>query len=192
MYLNSGSEIYYSRKFPKNGREIELFGEAYFEVAADPSNPFLIRVTGALVKAVGTSFNVDQGDAEGDVKVFVESGKVELGRPGAGTGNIIIEPGYLGILEGANLTSVRKTDRNEVAWMTHDMKFEDTRLTEVLEVLSDVYKTELILSGDGLDTLRIFGEFSNDPLDLVLEVITTTNNLVAVKEKNRIILSGKK
>lgn len=188
--LSSGSKIVYSRNYPDKGREIDLKGEAYFKVAADPSNPFIINVNGAVVKAVGTSFNVDEGDGERNVRVFVESGKVALSSAATGAGEVMLEPGYLGIMEGASVTAIRKNDRNEVAWMTRDMQFEDTRLSEVVQILEDVYRKEIVLSGDGLDTLRIFGEFTNDPLEHVLEVIITTNNLTAEEEDGRIILSG--
>jgi len=189
VYLNSGSEISYSGKYPEKGRRINLEGEAFFEVAADASNPFIIEVNGAMVKAVGTSFNVSQGEKKQNVKVFVKTGKVELSNLKKSQDEIILTPGYLGIMDGTSVESLKTDDSNEIAWMTHNMKFEDTEMSEVLIVLEDVYKVNIELQEPWLDTIRIFGEFLNDPLDEVLEVISTTNNLTVIKEDERIILT---
>jgi transmembrane sensor len=64
--------------FDEHQRMVELTrGEGLFEVAKDPVRPFIVRVGGVLVRAVGTVFAVRAVDQ--DVDVMVTEGVVEVG-----------------------------------------------------------------------------------------------------------------
>lgn len=190
IYLNSGTRFSYPKKFREGTRTVSLTGEAYFEVAADADHPFVIETGGALVKAVGTSFNVNASDrVESQVEVFVESGRVELIESGDTTNHVMLEPGYAGTLVHGNLKSGISEDRNCIAWKTKQMDFHNTPLSEVINILRDVYKVEIIIPEPGIDTTRIIGNYNNDPLDLILEIICTQNNLKVEKSDQKIYLS---
>ena len=45
VWLNSDSHIRYPVTFSSNTRQVELEGEAYFEVAKDVKKPFIVRMT---------------------------------------------------------------------------------------------------------------------------------------------------
>lgn len=63
--LNKNSRLSYSDKYGKDSRNVKLEGEAYFEVAKDPSKPFQVEMNGASITVLGTHFNV-KADAESD------------------------------------------------------------------------------------------------------------------------------
>jgi transmembrane sensor len=190
VYLNSGTRFSYPKKFRAGTRTVSLTGEAYFEVAADAEHPFVIETGEALIKAVGTSFNVDaSGDIESQVEVFVESGRVELIEAGDTANRVMIEPGYAGTLVHGNMESGISEDRNCIAWKTKQMDFHNTPLSEVVDILRDVYKVEIIIPEPGIDTTRIIGNYSDDPLELILEIICTQNNLKVEKSDQKIYLS---
>ena len=48
----------YAANFGRNERNVELDGEAYFEVAKNKNIPFYVHTETNKVKVVGTSFNV--------------------------------------------------------------------------------------------------------------------------------------
>ena len=57
--MNSGSSLRYPTVFKKNNRDVELKGEAYFEVEADRERPFYVNTPNGLsVYVYGTKFNV--------------------------------------------------------------------------------------------------------------------------------------
>ena len=57
VYLNAGSVLRYPSEFTGNKREVELMGEAYFEVAKDPSRRFVIATPQqAKIEVLGTKF----------------------------------------------------------------------------------------------------------------------------------------
>lgn len=66
---------------PKERRVKLLQGEAYFDVAKNPDWPFIVEAKGAVVRAVGTAFNVDLRMA--DMEVLVTEGKVLISPPPA-------------------------------------------------------------------------------------------------------------
>ena len=58
VWLNSDSELRFPVTFVGDRRNVEIEGEAYFEVAKDEAKPFHVLANGADIKVLGTSFNV--------------------------------------------------------------------------------------------------------------------------------------
>src|SRR5258705_4020135 len=58
VWLNADSKLRYSQDFMGAYREVQLTGEAYFDVAKDKSRPFIIHTGPIDIRVVGTSFNV--------------------------------------------------------------------------------------------------------------------------------------
>ena len=78
--LNAGSNLKYSGDFGEDNREVELVGEAYFDVAKDPSKVFLVKTTELNIKAYGTAFNVKSYPEEGTIETTLIEGKVGVTR----------------------------------------------------------------------------------------------------------------
>jgi len=76
--LNNGSRIKYPVKFYGSTREVELVGEAFFDVYHDKNKPFIINTTGLDVKVLGTRLNVYSYDDERYQEFTLESGIIEL------------------------------------------------------------------------------------------------------------------
>ena len=75
IQLNTDSHIQVN--YEKNQRSIVLMaGEAHFEVAKDPSRPFVVKAGDGMVRAVGTAFTVRINPEA--LKVIVTEGKVAL------------------------------------------------------------------------------------------------------------------
>jgi len=76
--LNNGSTLRYPVKFTGKSREVELYGEAFFDVEHDRARPFIINTVGLDVKVLGTRLNVYSYPAEKYQEITLESGSVEL------------------------------------------------------------------------------------------------------------------
>ena len=60
VILNSNSTIVYPSHFDEKSRNVQLNGEAYFEVTKNSRQPFMVRTPQkAVVKVYGTQFNVE-------------------------------------------------------------------------------------------------------------------------------------
>jgi transmembrane sensor len=76
VVLNQNSKLEYPESFSGQQRVVKLSGEAYFNVAHNPEQPFLILTEESSVKVLGTSFNLRAYPSETFTEVEVESGKV--------------------------------------------------------------------------------------------------------------------
>ncbi|HJZ40212.1 MAG TPA: FecR domain-containing protein [Bacteroidales bacterium] len=191
VYLNANTRLAYSKKFNQKTREVALEGEAFFEVSPDKNKPFLIRANGASIRVVGTSFNVNAKKGDSQVEVYVSTGIVEIFETGNQRNRIVLNPGFSGTISQQGITSEMISNENQLAWRTGNMDFSDTKLLEVVEILNNVYKAEIVCLEPGLDSTRINGSYryQNDPLDTILNVICTQNHLKVEKSENKIYLS---
>lgn len=79
-WLNNGSRLKYPAKFLSNQREVELTGEAYFDVSHKRGRPFIINTDGLDVKVLGTRLNVYAYPNEATQSFTLEEGSIELFR----------------------------------------------------------------------------------------------------------------
>lgn len=76
VWLNADSKISYN--FDKCSREVELTGEAYFDVARDENCPFIIHTSMIDLKVLGTAFNVRSYADEEVTETSLIHGSVEI------------------------------------------------------------------------------------------------------------------
>lgn len=78
VWLNSGSKLRYPSEFSKNIRQVELEGEAYFEIAHNKASPFVVKSAETHIKVLGTEFNVSNYLEADKTFTTLVSGKVEI------------------------------------------------------------------------------------------------------------------
>lgn len=76
VWLSPSSSISYPETFRDKQRNINIEGEAYFEVVHDKSHPFVIQSGAVKTVVLGTSFDVQAYPKAASVEVTVVSGKV--------------------------------------------------------------------------------------------------------------------
>lgn len=76
--LNSSSRLSYHKDFNKNIREVDLEGEAYFDVAKDAAHPFIVHTSGIDIKVLGTLFNVKSYEGDPTIETTLLRGSVEV------------------------------------------------------------------------------------------------------------------
>ena len=184
--LNSDTKIIYPRKFGRKNREVDIIGEAFFEVKPNKNQPFIIHAGKAQIKVVGTSFNVSAYPGKKLVEVIVETGKVQVMSKMADSiksETLILTSGDKGTLaySGNTLNKTTNNDPNFIAWKTHNLSFKATSLKEVIENLQNVYKVTIRLDDPRLNGLLLTAQFNNYSLDFILKVIETTFK-IEVKE----------
>lgn len=79
VWLNSASSLRYPTVFSGRERNVEITGEAYFEVADNEKQPFKVSVNKrAEVEVLGTSFNVYAYDDDTDIQTTLLEGSVKV------------------------------------------------------------------------------------------------------------------
>ncbi|MCG6189185.1 FecR family protein [Maribellus maritimus] len=78
VWLNSGTSIKYANNFGTHNRDIQLSGEAFFEVAKNKNLPFIVNTGEISVTALGTKFNVKAYKEEKTIETTLLEGSVKL------------------------------------------------------------------------------------------------------------------
>jgi ferric-dicitrate binding protein FerR (iron transport regulator) len=169
VYLNQGAEVSFPSKF-NQGRDVELKGEAFFEVMSDPVNPFTVRSGKVMVSVLGTSFNVKQTDHSSNVEVYVKTGKVRMALEDSGS-YITLQPEEFGQSDAMDLISSRQEDPNYISWKTKDFKFVDAELVDVLQELEDSYHVNIHVDRAELKEMKITTSYREQSIDAILETI---------------------
>ncbi len=175
VWLNENTTLRYEEDFDDSVRAVYLSGEAFFEVARHEDQPFRIVSEGAVVRVLGTSFNVRAVPADTAVVVTVVSGVVSLANQNDQRSSVILKKGEQGVYRVAN-RRVNKSvaiKPNALAWRTRRLTFQNQPLSEVATVLEEVYRRPVVVDTASTN-LRLTAAFDDQPLEEVLEVIVLT------------------
>ena len=173
--LNENSQLKYPKKFKGNSRDVELEGEAFFDIAKNPEKPFVINTKKGRVTVLGTSFNVE-AKPNSDLKVYVATGRVKLESVESKDSlYVILEPGMTGVLSQAGKVFIEgNTASDALFWMDKRLNFDKTPLPQVFEVLEHNYKIEFSSFDSKLDKCLLTARFREDSVRNILSVIEAT------------------
>lgn len=145
VWLNAESSIRFPATFIGKERNVQLTGEAYFEVVKNAAQPFLVEMNnGMTVEVLGTQFNVMAYDDEEMIKTTLVEGKVKIKK--IGTGDIVLAPSQQAKLsKAANTLSVDKNPdvSKAVAWKNGLFDFDDDKLSDIMRQLSRWYDVDM-------------------------------------------------
>lgn len=143
VFLNRNSELRYRSDFGRFSRNVKLEGEAFFEISPGKEKPFTIDAGKAIVKVVGTSFNVLTENEDSEVEVFVKTGKVLLLKK-SGDESLELDPGFIGKTESGNIEKTVNNDPNYLAWNTGKLVYKGVKLGIVFHDLKKFYNMEVV------------------------------------------------
>ena len=78
VWLNSGSTLKYSSRFGISNRNIELSGQAYFDVIKNKKLPFIVSCDKVNIKVLGTKFTAETYPESREINVVLIEGAVDL------------------------------------------------------------------------------------------------------------------
>ena len=189
-WLNRNSRLSYDPIAGKKTRNVNLRGEAFFEIVRDTSKPFIIDAGKAKVKVLGTSFDVISSNSNDEVEVFVKTGKV-LVSDASGKRNMVLEPGYIGTIDSGNSTKTLNEDKNYLSWNTDLLVYDGQKLGVVFSDLKKVHNINVIADDPEILNETIAITFDNLPQDTIIRLICTTFNLNYRKDGQYYHLSKK-
>jgi hypothetical protein len=162
VWLNSVSSIKYPTAFTGKERNVEITGEAYFEVAHNRTQPFHVTAGGQRVEVLGTHFNINAYPEEDAVKTTLLQGSVKLVKSSGTTmESVILKPGQQAQV-AAQIKVIKHADTDQVmAWKNGLFSFEKVSLQEVLRQLSRWYDVEVVYKGN-IEPRKFGGEIGRD------------------------------
>ena len=175
--LNSGSVLRYPEFFSKDKREVELIGEAFFDVTKDPNKRFVVKTSGdERVEVLGTSFNMEAFPGDSILSTTLLEGKVRFV---SDAGSVQMNPGEKLVYN--NKTSKAKLTKTngeaETAWKYGKIIFDNTPFNEVLRMLSKRFNVDFVVKNEKYRKDSFTGTFSTQRLEQVLDVFSISSKI---------------
>lgn len=187
IYLSSNSKLYYPEEFEGNERKIEFEGEGFFDIAKNPTKPFIIKAGNTEIKVLGTSFNVNTKFKENKLEVFVKTGKVQVSKLANKKNKVFLEAGQLALVENTKISKKTNTNKNYISWKTKHFDFRNVEMQQVIEHLNKAYNVHIIIENNAILKRKLRTKFEDTPLDTILKVIAEPYNLEVEKNDKYII-----
>lgn len=170
-------------------RQVNLKGEAFFEVKRDENRPFLIYSGKMTTKVLGTSFNVKAYPETDKFEVSVVTGKVSV--TNEAEKEVFITPKQQVILETKtdNLTINEIPKDKTFYWELASLSFDNTPMENVINSIEQNYNVTIDLSPK-LRACRLSGNFTHEHLSTILEIVCRSLEAEYVVDGDKVILRG--
>lgn len=173
VWLNSGSTLRYPTVFRSDNRNVELNGEAYFEVEADNERPFYVNTRhGLTVYVYGTRFNVTAYEDDSNIETVLEKGKVNVISPDRKT-IMQLAPGEQLLYNKQSQKLIKnKVDIYEkVAWKDGKLIFRNASLDDIFKRLSRHFNVDIQFNNKSGKEYKYRATFRNETLPQILDYL---------------------
>lgn len=188
VWMNAASSLRFPTAFSGNDRQVDLTGEAYFEVAKDQAKPFIVNVNRMKVEVLGTHFNIMSYPDEKSIQTTLLEGAVNV----SGNGHSQkLQPGQQAELStNGNLQLVADPDiESALAWKNGYFQFNKADLQSVMRQLSRWYDIEVVYKDQVPDFMFVGQLDKNANLSVILRILersqvhfTVEGRKITVKE----------
>jgi len=156
VWLNSETVLSYPVAFEGDKREVQLTGEAYFDVSTDKNRPFIVNTASSAVKVYGTQFNVMAYEDDQIMETTLVEGSIAMLFDGQET---LIKPGQQAQVKA----STKQLFVNEVnvdlytAWKDGIFRFEEMALQQMADKLARWYDVDFYFTNEDVKNKRFTG-----------------------------------
>jgi len=176
VWMNAQSVLRFPFQFGKGKREVFLTGEAYFQVAKNKQQEFIVHTNNAAIHVHGTSFNVNSYESGQFTAALVE-GAVSASRNNQ---LISLKPGQKAILGDGKLQMKPFDAQEELSWMQGTYFFHNQRLAEIAPVISRWFDVKVAWEKEVVAEQRFTGEIDRKlPLAVVISNLQLSSGIKA-------------
>lgn len=200
VWLNGDSRITYDENFRGPFREVQITGEAYFDIAKDKDHPFIIHANSIDVKILGTSLNVRSYSNEKNTEAVLIRGSIEVTLHGSPDKKIILQPNEkLVVQNGKSLVRQEVAARRKepdvpvmtlgkahlqpkdstamaILWIKNKLAFDQEPLEDVARKLERWYDVKVTIKDERLKHMAYTAVFEDESLRQVMEALRITGN----------------
>lgn len=184
--LNHNSKISYTNDKGGKSRNINLEGEAYFDVTTDPDHPFIVTCDGLSIECKGTSFNVKGYPEESEVTAVLADGIISAN---ADMQTVTMKPGTKVSYDKSshNLQSSMVEVSDYTCWTAGECRFNDDRLEDILHSVSRRFGVEINIVTPTLKEIRLSGSIGNKTLSETLALLASASGSTYFTESDSTI-----
>ncbi|MFT7034119.1 MAG: transmembrane sensor [Cyclobacteriaceae bacterium] len=180
IWINSETTLKYPVQFVGEERNVELTGEAYFDVAHNESKPFHVISGDQSIEVLGTEFNVSSYKDDEHIVTTLVEGKVKVYRTIASKENQILLPNQQSSMNRASgeITSKVVDPQNFIAWKSGVFYFQDQTFDSMVKVLSRWYDIDVFYENESVRDIKFTGRFKRyDDFEKVIKLIEKTDEV---------------
>ena len=150
-------------------RDVDLRGEAYFDVVHSAGRSLTVHALGAVIRDIGTQFVVS-GDSGSPLRVLVREGIVEVRHA---NDSVTLHRGDVAVVDSGGRVEARRgvATEDDLAWLNGTLAFRNAPLAQVASDLRRWYGVQVRVTDTALLRRHFTGEFAGEPIDRVIEVI---------------------
>lgn len=191
VIMNADSKLSFPTRFTGKERIVTLEGEAYFKVAKNPAQPFIVKTNRIDTKAIGTEFNVRAYKGTEPHVTLIE-GIVEVTAPEVNK-NVRISPNE-DVTISDNTLHVKDIDPEYyIQWKEGFFYYDNVALGEILSDIGRWYNVNVEIEKPALMSYRLHFVLNRDAkIDEIVESLNDFSYLNAIKIGNKISIREKK
>lgn len=176
VWLNSDSKLVYPDNFTGDLREVEISGEAYFEVKKDSTKPMLVKTSkGFTIRVTGTTFSIKSYENDLVSKAILYNGSIELITNSRGDKEEVVldlKPNDCATIAVDGTTKITRIEKTtDIAWLKGEIIFEDTPMVEVLKVIERWYGKKFEVKDSSFYNYKLNASFKSESLVQILDII---------------------
>ena len=182
-------KLLYPSEFYGKTREIQLDGQAFFDVCENPGKPFIVHTSDMDIQALGTAFEVFSYGIENKVEAILLNGKIKVNINSSKNNKkteCILEPNQKVLYDRLNgSASIHNLNADKyTAWRKQRiLSFENEKLSMIIPRLEQWYGRKIMCQQDLADKYRFTFKVRDESLDRILFMIGVSSPL-KYKETN--------
>uniref|UniRef100_UPI0032180FD8 FecR family protein n=1 Tax=uncultured Draconibacterium sp. TaxID=1573823 RepID=UPI0032180FD8 len=180
VWLSNNSVISFPSKFTGNTRELELEGEAYFEVTHNKKKPFIVNIGTNRIKVLGTRFSVTAYPDDNEVRADLVEGKIQfdIRNKEDGFNSYLVKPSHSLVLDQSSgrVYEAEVPDGFYDYWHKGIYEFRNETLEDLAVRIDRIYNTQVIFQDEVLKSKRFSGTISiDDNIFTFIEAVKSTS-----------------
>jgi transmembrane sensor len=193
VHLNSGTTLRFPVRFldESQKREVFLEGEAYFEVARNEGQPFIVDTGDMKIRVLGTKFNVSTYPDDRATDVVLVEGRVQLdAKDDASRESHILEPGFKASFDRLQNKIVTREvpTTTYTSWIKGELVFRNMTFEDILKKLERRYNVTIENRNTKLAGERFNANFGDEPIENVLRGLKTAYEIEFEIDDNHVII----
>ncbi|MEH6705228.1 FecR family protein [Galbibacter orientalis] len=168
--LNAGSFIQFSNNFnSKKTRSVKLEGEAYFEVTKNKEIPFIVQTPKAIIKVLGTSFNVSSYTDLNTTKIALVEGRVAIESTSEKFKNQFLNPNQVAHIEAGTI-SITNEDLNQyLSWLDGKLSISKQPFSKIILQLERTYNIKIKNNYSELNHKTFTATFDKESIEEIIQ-----------------------
>ena len=187
VYLTSGATLTCPERFAADKRQVNLQGDALFDIFSNKNCPFLIETEAVVVEVLGTTFTIKTAGKE-SFELSVQQGSVNVTLKATGAHTLVESGEAVRLIDHQQLLKEPLNDKQQFVKYSEKICFKDERLETIVQVINKMSDKPISISGNDLKNEALTIPFSNNTIEEMVELLCEVLNMRYTDNGEEIII----